>query len=474
MTLATYDTASRSTGSVTALHSVLVCDDEELVRWSLTEHLRGEGYNVTAAKNGLECIEATARSVPDVILLDLKMPVLDGLGALRRLRDSGIHTPVIAITTQGAVEAAIEATRLGAVGYITKPFDLREVSLKLQQVIAADRLATEVSYLREKRRANYGSLFGESEAMQVVFDTMRKLERGDPQAVLVIGESGSGKGLVAQAIHANSVRKDEPFVEIDCSSKSESELESELVGHERGAFADARGMKRGLFEVAHKGTIFLEEIGAMTLGTQAKLVRALESRRFKRIGGVVELSLDAGIIAATNRDLTTEVEKSRFRNDLLTRLSAVSITLPPLRQRAGDLPLLAAHFLDQCRRQISGRCETLASDATRALQAYSWPGNVRELRNVIERVVTLHRNEPVIHAGHLPVEVRAPGNGDAGSNVLGPFVLPEGGVDLETVEKSLLMQALERVKQNQTQAAKLLGITRYALRYRMEKFGLKN
>jgi len=459
---------------MTARHSVLVVDDEELVRWSLTEHLKGEGYNVSAASNGLECVEAVQRSAPDVILLDLKMPVLDGLGALRRLRDNGIQTPVILITSQGAVEPSLEATRLGAFGYITKPFDLRDVSLKLHRVLAADRLATGVDSLREKRRTNYGGLYGESEAMHVVFDTLRKLEHVDAPAVLITGESGAGKGLVAQAIHANGPRKDEPFVAIDCGAMSETQLESELFGHERGAFSDARGMKRGLFEVAHKGTIFLDEIGAMTLATQARLLRALEGRRFKRVGGVIELPFDAGVLAASNRDLTAEVEKGRFRHDLFYRIGVVALTLSALRQRPGDLPLLAAHFVDQCRRRIAARVESLAPDALRALQAYSWPGNVRELRNVIERAVTLHRDEQVIQLAHLPTEVRAPNSGEVSASAFGPFVLPDGGVELEKVEKSLLMQALERVRQNQTQAAKLLGITRYALRYRMEKFGLKN
>jgi len=479
MTLASYDTTatttSRPVGRQTTRHSVLVCDDEELIRWSLSEHLRGEGYNVTSAKNGSECIEVAARSHPDVILLDLKMPVLDGLTALRRMRDAGVQAPVIVITAQGAVESAIEATRLGAVGYITKPFDLREVSLKVNQVLTADRMATEVHYLREKRRDKYGRIFGESEAMHTLFDAMHKLENIDAPAVLVTGESGAGKGLVAQAIHANSPRKDEPFVEIDCGSMSETQLESELFGHERGAFADARAMKRGLFEVAHKGTILLEEIGAMSLATQARLLRALESRRFKRIGGTIEIAFDANIIATSHRDLAADVEKGRFRHDLFYRLAALTITLPPMRNRAGDLPVLAARFLDQSRRRNPGRIESISPEAMKALQAYSWPGNVRELRNVIERMATLHRNEPVIQVAHLPSEVRTPNAGETSAVANGgPFILPEGGVDLEKVEKSLLMQALERVKQNQTQAAKLLGITRYALRYRMEKFGLKN
>ena len=455
-----------------ARHSVLVCDDEELIRWSVTEHLRSEGYNVTAAKNGQECVEAALQQVPDAILLDLKMPVMDGMTALRKLREAGIQTPVIVVTAHGAVESAIEATRLGAVAYLTKPFDLREVSFKLQQAIDADRLATEVRYLREKRRANYASIVGDSPAIQGVFDTMRKLEGIDAPTVLVSGESGTGKELVAQAIHSSGPRKDEPFVEIDCASLPETLIESELFGHERGAFTDARQMKRGLFEVAHKGTIFLDEIGEMSLATQAKFLRAIENRRFKRVGGVVDLPLEAGIIAASNRDLAVEVEKGRFRQDLYYRLAVIPIAMPALRQRTGDLPLLVAHFLDHFRRRIPGRLEGIEPDALQALQRYPFPGNVRELKNIIERIVTLHREDTLIRLVHLPNEVRFAGRTESGRPT-GPFILPEGGVDLEDVERNLLVQALERVQQNQTRAAKLLGITRYALRYRMEKFGLK-
>ncbi|MBL8787273.1 MAG: sigma-54-dependent Fis family transcriptional regulator [Deltaproteobacteria bacterium] len=456
-----------------AHHTVLVCDDEELIRWSLSEHLKGSGYGVMVAKNGQECLEAATRQVPDAILLDLKMPVMDGLTALRKLREAGILTPVIVITAHGAVDTAIEATRLGAVAYLTKPFDLREVSFKLSQAIEADRLATEVRYLRDRRRADYRSIIGESGPMQGVFDTLRRLEGVDAPTVLVTGESGTGKELVAQAIHSNGPRKDGPFVEIDCASLPETLIESEIFGHERGAFTDARQMKRGLFEVAHSGTIFLDEIGEMSLGTQAKFLRALENRRFKRVGGVVDIPLEAGIVAATHRDLAVEVEKGRFRQDLYYRLAVIPILMPSLRQRPSDIPILVSHFLDHFRRRIPSKLEGIEPEALGALQRYPWPGNVRELRNIIERIVTLHREETQVRLVHLPSEVRYAGKVEVQTRP-GSFILPDQGCHLEEVEKSLLVQALERVKGNQTQAAKLLGITRYALRYRMEKFGLKD
>ncbi len=476
MTLASYDFAASSSrdsnpAPQATRYSIIVCDDEELIRWSISEHLRNEGYAVSTTKNGLECLELASRQHPDAIIIDLKMPVMDGLTAMRRLREAGINAPVIVITANGALESAIEATRLGAAAYIPKPFDLREVSLKLSQTITADRLAAEVRYLREKRRASYGSLVGESAPMQGVFALLQKLETVEAPTVLVTGESGTGKELVAQTIHASGPRKEDPFVELDCGGLSEVAIEAELFGHER-ATTEGRTLKHGLLELAHKGTLHLGEVSELSLATQAKLVRAIENRRFKRIGGSADLVLEASIIASSTRDLAVEVEKGRFRQDLFYRLSVITVALPPLRTRAGDLPILVGHFLDTFRHRIPGRLEGISPVALQALESYPWPGNVRELRNMVERIVTLHRDEPLIELMHLPTEVRTASHGDLDS-VIAPFVLPPHGCDLEMVEKSLIVQALERVKKNQTQAAKLLGITRYALRYRMEKFGLK-
>jgi two-component system response regulator AtoC len=458
---------------------ILVCDDEELIRWSVSEHLRAEGYAVSVVKNGLECLEEVQKNSPDAILLDLKMPVMDGMTCLRKLREMGVTVPVVVLTAHGAVDTAIEATRLGASAYLSKPFDLREVSLKLRNSIDSDRLAEEVKYLRGRRRTHYGTIIGESPAMQRVFDTLHRLEGLDVPTVLVTGESGTGKELIAQAIHTMGPRRDSPFVEIDCASLPETLIESELFGHERGSFTDARQMKRGLFEVARGGTIFLDEIGEMSLATQAKLLRALENRRFKRVGGVADLPLEAGIVAATNRDLNAEVEKGTFRQDLFYRLAIIPIELPALRQRAGDVQLLGAHFFDQFKKRVAGSVEGFENEALEAMQRYHWPGNVRELRNVIERLVTLHRNEPMVRFEHLPNEIRfaqATRAGDtqkAEPRVAGGYVLPDSGVNLDEVERSLIQQALERTDGNQTAAAKLLGITRYALRYRLEKFDMK-
>jgi transcriptional regulator with PAS, ATPase and Fis domain len=338
----------------------------------------------------------------------------------------------------------------------------------------SERLAQEVSYLRERERSRYGDLIGDSPAMLAVFETLRRLEGVDAPTVLITGESGTGKELVAQAIHQRGPRREAPFVAIDCASLPETLIESELFGHERGAFTDARLQKRGLFEVARGGTVFLDEIGEMPVGTQSKLLRALENRRIKRVGGVSEIQFDAGIVAATNRDLAKEVQAGRFRSDLYYRLAVILIDLPPLRQRAGDVAKLVGHFLEQLTKRIPGLLDGVSAPALEAMNRYSWPGNVREVKNVMERIATLYREDTQIELAHLPPEIKfaAPTQvvTTSGSS---RFVLPPEGVDLDAVERDFVIQALERTESNQTAAAKLLGISRYALRNRMEKYGLK-
>lgn len=448
---------------------VLVCDDEELIRWSLREHLTQSGYEVDTAEDGAACLDLYSRTSPDAIILDLKMPKVDGLTTLRNIRETDSETPVIVITAHGAVESAVEATKLGANAYLSKPFDLREVSLQLERALEASRLQREVRYLRGQRHG-YERIVGDSPAMRRVFETLERLEKVDAPTVLVQGESGTGKDLVAQAIHARGPRREMPYMEIDCASLPEQLIESELFGHEKGSFTDARATKRGLFEVAKGGVIFLDEIGEMSPGTQAKLLRALENRRFKRVGGVVDLPLDAAVIAATNRNLRDEVKAGKFREDLYFRLNVIPIEIPPLRQRSSDIPLILDVLLERFNKELGRNVEGIAEDALKSLERYSWPGNVRELKNMIERIVILYADADIVRLEHLPPELR--GNALNGARAGCPFELPEEGVDLEAVERGLLSQALERTGGNQSQAARLLGISRYALRYRMEKYGL--
>ena len=451
--------------------TVLVVDDEELIRWSIAEHLRGEGYRVVEAEDGEAALLAVDREGPDLVLTDLKMPKVDGLELLRRLRQGDHDLPVIVLTAHGAVDSAVEATRLGAGAYLTKPFDLREVSLSVQRVLDAWRLEHEVRYLRGKTSA-YGRMIGSSRAMNQLFNTLRRLEDIDAPTVLITGESGTGKDLVAHALHERGRRKDGPMMAVDCASLPEQLIESELFGHERGAFTDARQTKRGLFEVARGGTIFLDEIGEMSPATQAKLLRALENRRFKRVGGVTDLVLDAAVFAATNRDLGGEVKRGRFREYLYFRLNVVRIEVPPLRDRREDIPPLVEHFLTRFNQSFGRSVRGVREDAMARLVHYAWPGNVRELRNVIERIVILEA-EDVVRLEHLPGEIRFGGSATVGSVTAGaPFVLPEEGVDLDAVERSLITQAMSRTAGNQSASARLLGISRYALRYRLEKHGL--
>ncbi len=447
--------------------TILVVDDEELIRWSLSEHLRGQGYNVLEASDGQECLDVVGKTLPDLVLTDLKMPRVDGMEALRRLRERDIDVPVIVLTAHGAVDSAVEATRLGAKAYLSKPFDLREVALAIEKVLEQHRLATEVRYLREERAASYGRLLGSAPTMQRLFDTLRRLEDVDAPTVLIHGESGTGKDLIAHAIHEKGPRRDGPMMEVDCASLPENLIESELFGHERGAFTDARQMKRGLFEVARGGTIFLDEIGEMSLPMQAKLLRALENRQFKRVGGTTTLRLDAGIIAATNRNLADEVREGRFREDLYFRLNVIQFNVPSLRERREDLPQLVDHFIQKFNKDFRREVKGVSEEAMARLADYHWPGNVRELRNVIERIVILEARE-VIEANHLPAEIRF----GRGASTSVSFVLPEDGVDLEAVERSFIEQAMDRTAGNQSAAARLLSISRYALRYRLEKFGL--
>lgn len=451
---------------------IVVCDDEELIRWSLSSHLESEGYAVTTASNGKEALEKVAEHGARLLLTDLKMPVMDGLTALRELRQSGSAIPVVVLTAHGGVEAAIEATRLGADGYLQKPFDLREVSLAVEQALSKDRLRREVHYHREREASGYGSFIGQAAVLQPLFSTLERLEHVDAPTVLITGESGTGKDVLARAIHARGPRSERPFVAVDCASLPEQLIESELFGHERGAFTDAKAAKQGLFEVADKGVVFLDEIGELPLNTQSKLLRALEDRTFKRVGGVRRTAMDVAILAATNRDLKAEVAAGRFREDLYFRLNVIQVQLPALRDRREDVPLLVGHFIDTFSKRFGRRLDGVEGDAMEKLVGYRWPGNVRELRNVVERLVLL-APERRVRLEDLPPEIQYGMEAPSKSSRAGGFVLPEEGVDLEEVERSLISQALQRTDGNQSASARLLGISRYALRYRMEKFGLK-
>jgi DNA-binding NtrC family response regulator len=448
---------------------VLVVDDERLVRWSLTQRLRADGFEVMEAGTAAEALQARS---PDAAVLDYRLPDGDGVSVLRRLREADPDLPVVMLTAHKDVEVVVEAMKAGASDYVTKPFDVDDVGIRLVRAIDATTGKRELRRLKEDlaRPFTFASLIGESEAMQAVKTLARKVAQSPMSTVLLTGESGTGKDLVAKVIHYSSSRAGRPFLNITCSALPETLLESELFGHERGAFTDARQQKRGLFEQGDDGTVFLDEVAETVPTFQAKLLRFLEEKAFRRLGGTADIQVDVRVIAATNQDLEKAVRDGKFREDLYYRLNVLRIELPPLRARGRDIVLLAEHYITRFSQEFRRPVRRLTPAAEKALLAYSWPGNVRELRNLIERAVLLAESPELkpedFETAHA---LRQPGAGAGATDIQ----LPAGGLNLEDVERRLVVLALERTRGNQTQAAALLGLHRDQIRYRIEKFGLK-
>ena len=444
---------------------ILVVDDEELIRWSLVERMRADEYEVLEAGTGAEALEH-ARDGVDLVLLDYKLPDMDGVTVLRRVKELDPDVLVILLTAYASVETAVAAMKEGAFHFANKPFDLDDVAFLVSRALETTQLRREVRRLRATQAQPYSvdRIVGRSAAMEMVRQLLTKVAYSPASTVLLTGESGTGKDLAAKVLHYSSDRANKPFMNITCSALPEALLESELFGHERGAFTDARQQKRGLFESAEGGTIFLDEIGEMVPALQAKLLRVLEEKSFRRVGGLQDIKVNLRVIAATNRNLDEEVKAGRFRQDLFFRLNVLPISLPPLRQHVEDVADLLAFYIDAFNREFRKNVRGVSPAALRMLQSYGWPGNIRELRNAVERAMLLTGRD-WLEPADFPLAKPAAAT-DVG------FELPPGGVTLEALEHSLVMQALERCGGNQTRAAALLGMNRDQIRYRIEKYGL--
>jgi DNA-binding NtrC family response regulator len=452
------------------MKSVLVVDDEIGTRESLKMILKND-YEVFLGKNGEEALLQMKEHSPDVILLDIILPDLDGLKILEKIKQKEPDSIVIMITATRTVKTAVEAMKLGAYDYVTKPFDADELSLIISRALSNQALEKEVKYLREEidKNFNFDSIVGKSKAMEDIFGVVRQIA-DSKSTVLIMGESGTGKELISRAIHYNSNRRNYPFVTINCAAIPETLIESELFGHEKGAFTNAIERKLGRFEVAQQGTLFLDEIGELSLATQAKILRFLEEKEFTRVGGAKTIKVDVRLITATNKDLPQLLRKGNFREDLYYRINVVPITIPPLRERKEDIPLLLDHFIRKFNNENTKNVKGVTKGALELMMSYEWPGNVRELENLIERLIALTSNE-YIQADELPFSLVNVSK----INGLREYIL-DGKVSFvkaeEEFERGIILDALKRTNYVQSHAAEMLGISRRILKYKMDKLGI--
>ena len=453
---------------------ILVVDDERSMRELLAIVLRREGYEVLLAENGRSAIDLLEREPVDILISDIKMPDLSGVEVLRAAKRIDQDILGIMITAFASTDTAVEAMRLGACDYLSKPFDIDLLKMKVREKIENRQLRQENVLLKRSLGLahQFSNIIGRSEAMLAVFKMIETVARTN-STILLTGESGTGKGLVAQAIHFHSLRRDKPMVSLNCGAMPENLLESELFGHMRGAYTGADSNKKGLLEVAEKGTVFLDEIGEMSAVMQVKLLRVLQERRFRRVGGLEELTADIRVVAATNQDLARLIAEGRFREDLFYRINVIPIALPPLRERREDIGLVAEHFLAKYNEQMGKDIVGISHEAMELLTQHDWPGNIRELENVIERAVALEAS-PTILPESLPASVRGDAPRATQASIDG---LPESGFDLEAhvkdIERGYIAEALKRAGGNVTKAGKLLGLEFRQVRYLVKKYNLK-
>ena len=460
---------------------ILVIDDEQLIRWSLEKQYNSKGHHVITAETGEEGIALFQQHSPDVVFVDNRLPQMQGLEVISKIKSFDEEAIIVFMTAFGSIETAVKAIKLGASEYINKPFSFKEIDLVIEEISQKIKLNKELQLLRRqnKNAITFDQIIGQSPSIKHVIHLAKKIAGTDATTILLLGESGTGKDLFARAIHNASSRKDKPFVTINCSSLPETLLESELFGHEQGAFTDAKKMKKGFFEIAEGGTVFLDEIGEINLSTQVKLLSIIENKVVRRLGGTTDIPVEIRIIAATNKDLKKSVEEKSFRQDLYYRLKVFQITIPALRQHKEDIPVLAHYFLDHYNAQFRKTIKAIEKHAVKMLSSYDWPGNTRELRNVIERAVILE-NDVVLHVENLPVEITETieeseinisnrMNDNAMSDIT-KNARPD--TSLYDMEKQAIILALQKANYNQTRASRILGITRDTLRYKMKKYSL--
>jgi DNA-binding NtrC family response regulator len=447
--------------------TILIVDDEKTIRWSLGEGLRKAGFEILEAASGEEGMQLFADKGPDCVLLDVRLPGIDGMEVLRRMRKDNPDVPVVVMTAYGEVDKAVEAMKLGAYDFVSKPFMIEKMKVTIEHALTTSQLRTQVRSLQRGAEDWTSHFVGKSPAMQDVFRVVKKIGQSKATTVLITGESGTGKELVSRAIHDSS-NCEGPFVEINCGALPETLLESELFGHEKGAFTDAKSRKRGLVEIAENGTLFLDEIGEMGLTLQTRLLRLIENKTFRRVGGVEDLDVRCRIVAATNRNLEKAIEQSAFRKDLYYRLKVIPIDLPPLRERLADVPLIANYFIDHYNKELNKRVGRLSPQMVSVLQGYSWPGNVRELKNDIERAMLLEADIEILPE-HLPVELVSPNTQVVRqrASFLDDSFKP---TSLRVMEYFFITKTLEATNGNKSQAAKLLGISRQTLREKLKGF----
>src|SRR5690349_11769216 len=466
---------------------ILVVDDERLVRWSLGQKCEEWGYQVVEAPSGEPGLRLAQIESPDLVLLDVRMPDINGIQVLEQIKKAQDAPPVIMITADPQLDDVKSALKLGAYDFIGKPLDFEELHVTIQNALEANHLRSEVQSLRGevRRHTGYHEVVAVSPKTTELMNFVQKVAASEATTILIQGESGTGKDLIAKTIHYESSRQDKPFVAINCSAIPETLMEAELFGHEKGAFTDAKQMKKGLFEAADGGTLFLDEIGELSPVLQAKLLRVLEDQVVRRVGGLRDIQVDVRVIAASNRDLEKAVREGQFRQDLYYRLAIIAIFIPPLRDRKEDILPMVDSFIDRYNRRFRKSIRGITDETRKLLLTHTWPGNVRELKNTIERAMILEE-EQFLRPMYLPFSVAetggrtvfertaAPENGQALPNgrMLPRLYIPEGGTSLEEVERAMVELAMRQAGNNQTHAARLLDISRDALRYKLKKFGL--